>query len=213
MASDFQIGVEYAQFSKAVKKLMAVGNKSAELIVKQTTIAFVQSAMKETPPAPGKSSIPAKKYKRKIVEFSRRQKTKTGKTREKATKYYAVYYKTSRKTGRKYFRKKSEANKFAKIKFRGIGRAGWAPILPILGKRLLSRIFSKSPAIGGKHSQVNKTTRQMSGEEKYIQIDNTAKGIENYAKRAQVWGMRKAKNRINAEIKKAEREFKKTWRL
>lgn len=201
--ADIDIDVETRAVNAALKRLLRVAPGAMKDIVFEGTKMFVQSATKESP---------VSKHKKRTIEDSLETMSEkwraiwTSKAMKKEFKQWKVLYRrASGKKGFKLFRKKGDANRFAKITTRGVVKAGWGKALPRFGQTL------RGPA--GKIKQnVTAVSRDLRGDQVSFTITN--KSYSDYwKKRSTKWGLRKAKNRINGMIKKAEQTLKKTWGL
>jgi len=92
-------------------------------VTAEAGLFFAQSAAKLTPPNPGRKGFTRKTQHRPIYART----DDSGRTR------YIVPYRTARNHGIKWFGNKNDAKAFARIKYRGIGRAGWWASMSALG--------------------------------------------------------------------------------
>jgi hypothetical protein len=214
--ANVDIRVERAEFDKSVKRLMDASPKAAREIVLDAAEAFIQAASKETPTMAGKASIPKRKYERTIIQRTNddisvadRVALKLGR---RVTTAYIVKYRTRKKQGGKPFASQGEAKAFAKIKFRGIARAGWFLGLSKIGKSLSAThdtILGKSPNI--KTKNVNDTRQLVNNKDFAVEVTNQSDAIDRIAKKSEVWGLRKAKNKLNGAAKTLEKRMKEQW--
>jgi hypothetical protein len=118
------VTVDTSKLDSAITKAMKKTGVDLSTAIKEASVLFLQSAARQTPPDAGKQRFSKRTNERPITPLKNPQ----GKTR------YKVPYRTHKKRGKKYFDSLAEAKSFSKIKWRGIGRAGWWGSLPVLGK-------------------------------------------------------------------------------
>lgn len=195
------VKVEKEKLIKSMDKLASlIGINMEEGSLMAANMA-IRSAAKATPPFPGRN-IPVKAYKRNIIKLS----DKYGRTS------YKVPFHNSMSSGKKFFKNISDASEFSKIKFRGIGRAGWFLNLHQINGETLpawaSSIVNRSPSILTKN--VSDLKIQKSGgrwaDRISISISNKTDGISRYAAISEAVGYRSAANGINGWMRRLARE-------
>lgn len=195
------MSAEMRGLDKAVARWKKVSAAGCKDIVTEAAAIAVTSASKHTSPGAGKSTIPAANYKRTVTVLH-------GKDGRKDR--YKVPYRTAKKRGRKFFDKLKDAKAFARIKFRGMARAGWFLSLLKLGKNLTSdhqKMLNNSPQIANRAEHRVTIKNGING--RSITITNATEGISNQGSRGVAQGIRSAKNRINYLAKQLERQLKK----
>jgi hypothetical protein len=188
------------KFSKAIKRLEKISLKSSKKIILNASETFIISAAKATPI---KGKIPVKKYRNEVF--------RAGKKRGAGWKFF--YKEKGRKKMRaKWYKNKSEANKNAKIEYRGISKAGWFLGLPRLKLRLTNQhrdILKRSPKILSK--MVNSARIRITDQGPVVRIDNSVRGISRYARISERVGYQMAEKRINLEKNQIHRDLYKSW--
>lgn len=198
------------------KKLKEVGEKIQEetddMLVRLST-SFVGGAAKATPPSIGKASIEKKYWTRPILSLAllvrnRYQNFKATKEDyeqyRKKMKYKVLYTKSGVKKGTAwaYTKTKAAAKKAAKIETRGLSRVMWGKNLGDIGAKVpnsLLRILAKSTKL----STLNfNTVKQIkTDEERSVEITNSVKAIERYAKKAELIGYKAVTNSLMRELR------------
>ena len=195
------------ELTAALKRMVEITRTEWRKAITDASEAFLQAASKETPPDKGRAGVMAKRYNRPIIKL----KDPRYPNSRKRTRY-KVPYKTNKKQGSKYVSTKKEAKEAAKIKHRGIGRAGWFLSLLNIGKPLTAahqRILAKSPKIT--QEKINSVAKELSYDKTVFEIINSVEQIANYAERSRYWGLIKAKNKINGATKEYKRRIKQEW--
>lgn len=199
------IKVEKEKFDRAITRLIAVSPKVAREIVLDASEAFIRSAQKETDPARGRENIPVKQWKRAVITL---RDAKNPKSRKRTR--YKVPFRRPGKKGRKFFSTKKEANDFARIKYRGAGRAGWWGALLKLGLPLGNiRATPEQMEVATKH---NRVVKDLGAGNPWAVITNASKGIGEYSQRSEKWGTIKATNRIKATARAYEKKLAEGWK-
>jgi hypothetical protein len=193
------------KFKRKLNNLIRNMNKPLEKDLPLYTEWFVQSAVKGTPP---KGKV---KKKRTVIELKTNRFSKRG----KELKRYKVPYRTNKKKGAKYFSKKKEANAFAKIKYRFIGKFGWLAA----GENTLRKdIPVKMPKVGMEVKALKGILgkgRKIFGTNKpFILIINAVQRIKRYAYMTSLIALKTTQRRIagSGNKKKVRKKYGKLWR-
>lgn len=186
-------------FNQNIQELTALGRKSADDVIKDCAIAFLQSAAKATP----ESKL---KNRKKIQADPRTWKIpfrRIGSQGYMKSKYSG--------NGSIFFHDENEAEIYRKITFRGIHRFGWAANLFKLGK---------SPSIKNTNllslaEKVAKTIIKKAnwlGQGAEIIVSNKVKDIGGWADYTRKEGLFKANIRLKWQLQNLKNKFKKAWK-
>lgn len=202
--------------SEFEQKLKDVGEQiykeTDDILVKLST-SFAGGAAKATPPSIGKASIEKKYWSRPILSLAllvRNRYPNYKATKEdyiqyrKKMKYKVLYTKSGIKKGTPfaYTRSKAAARKAAKIETRGLSRVMWGKNLDSIGAKLpnsLLRILSKSPKLSTLN--LNTVKQIKTDQERSVEITNSVKAIERYARKAELVGYKAVSNSLMRELK------------
>ena len=181
MSNDIKIKVRisHSRLEQKMKKVAKALGRSQKEIVQKAGTTFAQSVIAATPQA--------KKKKRDVIAVDRNH----GKTTA-----WRVSFRTAFKKGIRFFNKKKNANDFARILYRGIGKAGWLQAASRLKEKpnisFAPGIYvkQKMPMIG----RYKETSRSL---KYYIQFRNIVIGIGRYGEYAVNKALRNTSVRLN----------------
>ncbi len=196
-----QIKTDDRIYKKKIKKLLKDLDKPITKNLPLFVLWFTQSAVKGTPPKKGIK-------KRSVIELRTNRYTKRG----KELKRYKVPYKTNKKKGAKYFDKKGEARKFAKIKYRYVGKFGWLQAgEDALNKPLNVKMPKVQPEVKRIKRQLGKGKKFLKKFKPFVMLKNTVDRISRYATYGTKNALHSTQRRVNAYHKKIKREYKQIW--
>jgi hypothetical protein len=186
------VEVNTASFDRAITRTLAATGRPLQDITRDAAQFFLQSAAMATPPDEGRRRFSKKSLNRPVIAL----RDKDGKRTR-----YKVPYRTSKARGRKFFGSLSEAKEFAKVKWRGVGRAGWWASLPAFGVSTATQ-----PGTATVHRAASRFGRGMMTRELFnpaAVMHNMAGSIkQGYAEIIARKALRKAGNRLFAASKK-----------
>jgi hypothetical protein len=192
--------------NKSILKLEKISLKSLKTIILNASESFLISASKATPP---KGVIPVKRYNNAMI--------RGGKKRGAGWKVFypkRAQQSFGRRMNAKWFKKKADAKKFAKIEYRGISKAGWFLNLPDAGFKLKKAhrdILKRSPRVLYKANQVHAFSMNKKKEGWSVRFSNRVDNISRYGWIAQRVGYQMAEKRINLEKNQIHRDLYKSW--
>jgi hypothetical protein len=135
------VKLDTTRLTSAIKEVSKNTKVSLEKAVKDASILFLQSAARATPPQEGKATFNKRTNFREVIALKDK---KTDKVR------YKVPFRTLKRKGRKFFESLAEAISFSRVKWRGIGRAGWWAGLIALGQNVANQPGTKEVALSAK---------------------------------------------------------------
>ena len=218
LKSQFSKGIKFtydlSEFEKKVNEFMTETQSKTKDILVAVAPDFSNYAAKYTPPSIGKNSIDKKFYTRPILVLSKllageyQDQTPTEEDRKQIKnkmKFKVLYTKNGIKKGTAfaYTKSISQAKKAAKIANRGISRVMWGKNLSTINANVpasLQRLIRKSPSIS-KHD-FNKVSLKVENDETSVEVVNSVKNVQRYAKMAEKHGYKKVSSSIMRELKK-----------
>lgn len=222
--SKFTKGIKFdydmSEFEKNVNKFIKDAQDKTTDILINVAPDFANYAAKYTPPCVGKNSIEKKYYTRpilsliKLVAGEYEDQTATDEDRKQLKnkmKFKVLYTKAGMKKGTvfAYTKTISQAKKAAKIVNRGISRVMWGKELSKIRADVpssLQRLIKKSPNIN--RYDYNKVNITKENDETSVNITNSVKHIERYAKIAEKYGYKKVSSALMRELKKIAEQNK-----
>lgn len=215
---DFKI--EAKRFNKTLYKLKKVKNVPLNEELKELTQLYVQSVTKATPPkkgqAPGQPSLG--KRGKTLASMATAKKRAVIDTTYPDEYRYQVPFRTFKKKGRQYFKTKREANKFATIRYRNIGKWGW---ISAGTKALGEGIKVKRPyaskwlkAITGRLGSARKWLPKGLYDKPFIFLTNRVYSIARYGLYSATSALRKVNNRMDSARtrRKIKKNYSKLWK-
>ena len=197
------IKVERSLLNKKIQSFAKNHNKTTWEVIRMATEWFTQSVIKVTPPL-GKVM-----KKREVILLRTGRFTKRGNEKKR----YKVPFRTNKKRGAKYFDKKKDANAFAKIKFRFIGKYGWLAA----GQKALGRpiptSLKVSKEVEAKGDEIQKVFKQRLRLKPNIILTNRVENIGRYARFSVAQALRKTKNRVRRADREITKKLAKQWQL
>ena len=205
------IKIERTKLNQTIGKFARDHRKTTWDVVKMATEWFTQSVIKVTPPI-GKTS-----KKRMVKKIEGRNYKNIGHgmiLNSDSRTRYKVPYRTNKKAGVKYFDKKKDANAFAKIKFRFIGKYGWlAAGQHALNKKIPTPLHNRvSLDVKAKGGEIQRTSRRKLRLTPFIILTNMVQNISRYAGFATAQALRKTKNRLRSSSRAIKKKYGKQWR-
>ena len=199
-AIEAKIRINSERLNKKLNDLCSKTSITQQTAIKEAGKMFLQSVIKQTP-----QSIKNRNIKLEGVE--KRWSDKKG---EIVGGYmnYLVFFRTANKRGVKYFKKMSDAKEFAKIKYRGLGKAGWLNPARKLGADIAGLISnSLAAAKGAELGRLSEKSKLM----KYsIELSNRVSGIGNYGGYAVSKSLGNTKIRVYHWLKRELKKQNKT---
>lgn len=206
-----KVDVEAENFYRQLERALKASKKEATYIIKEASKFFIQSATKATQPSIGRP-IAKKLYKRTMTNI-RGFHFKDGGTgwrkegeRKKKGDFvlWKVLYKNSTGKGAKFYKDKSEAQAFQRIKYRGIGRAGWSISLSKLGFGFPADLSADVQALAG---QINDVKSSLNVDNPSVEITNKVRTIQRHSPLSAKIGLGKAANRVKAITRQIQKRI------
>jgi hypothetical protein len=214
--------IEAKRFDKKLKQLRKKKNKPLNTELLELTQMYIQSVVPLTPPKKGKKpeqpslgsrgrrlSSMATKKKRAVIDTTYPDKYR-----------YQVPFRTPWKKGRKYFKTKKEANNFAIIKYRHIGKHGWVMAgRKALGASLkIKKVWVSTwvKRIENSLASVKKWLPDGVYDKPFIWLTNKVRAVARYDGYSTTAALRKVNNRLqhgSKSKKRIKKGYSKLWQL
>ena len=217
MKTNFSRSVKFeydmTEFEKnATKVISDIQTETKDILIRVST-DFADGAAKSTPPSIGKATIEKKFWTRPILSLGLLIRNKY--QNYKPTKEDYVQYRLKMKykvlntkrgvkkgTAFAYTKTKAQAKKAAKIETRGLSRVMWGKNLSTIGGKVpnsILKILAKSTKLSSLNLNEVKLVSDNDGQG--VEVTNSVKAIETYAKKAELAGYRKVTNSLMREMK------------
>lgn len=207
MARGFNVKAEAEKFYRKADQWKKILKRLTPEGVKDAAEAFFRSAVQATPQTKRKNRSIFERRKPKPLRTQNRAQTRYDK------RFQVVFCAYGRRNGKnsggtRWFGSKNEARAFAKINFRGIGRAGWFGSLLAMGRPLGSRIRAE-PAAVAKAGMVNRTQMRLTGNDPEITAVNKSHATGMSMKESAAGkGYNSARQRLTHAIREAKEKMK-----
>ena len=200
------IRLESRNLDKKIRQFSRDHGKTLWDTIKMGVEWFTQTVVKKTPPI-GKTMKKRDVILLKTNRFSRRGKE---------LKRYKVPFRTNKKKGAKYFDKKKDANAFAQIKYRFIGKFGWlAAGESFLRKNIPTTLRKKAGKnlsfLEAKAREIQAVKPRRIRLKPFVILINKVRNISRYSDFAVAQALRTTKNRFRGASREIKKKLMKQW--
>ncbi len=201
------------EFEENLEELKKNFYKNFDSLLVELAQYFVAGAVKATPPSIGKTTIEKRFWTRPILSLAllvRNRYPKYKATKEDYRQYHKKYkYKVlytrrdlPKNVAYAYTKTKGDARKAAKIETRGLSRVMWGKNLGDIGAKVpnsILKILAKSPKLNSLNFNTVKMIKKDTS--RAVEITNSVKDIEDYAKKAEFAGYRVVSRTLQRKLK------------